>query len=80
MSDLVVEKYTPKVPLRDTDYHVWIEVEQRLDGLTSRWGPDPNLELIFKRGDEPAVKVKLSLSLAKTLARGINKAVKRAEA
>ena len=61
------------------DYKIWIGVQQRLDGLTSRWGPDPYIEVELEQGkDEPNVKFNIDLATAKLLARGLTKTVKRA--
>ena len=64
-----------------SDYKVWIAIEQRLDGLTGRWGPDPYIEVTLEQGkDKPNVRFNVDLVTAKTLARGMTKAVKRAQA
>lgn len=63
------------------DYKVWIGVEQRLDGLTGRWGPDPYIEVTLSQGkDEKNKTFTVDLATAKLLARGLTKAVKRASA
>lgn len=65
------------------DNRVWISVEQRLDGLTSRWGPDPYLTLHLEEGSGADLKIHefdIDQATAKLLARGINKALKRAVA
>lgn len=60
------------------DYKVWIGVEQRLDGLTGRYGPDLYIRLVLHEGDEKKHTLYLTTGLAKTLARGLTKAVKQA--
>jgi len=63
------------------DNKVWVAVEQRLDGLTSRWGPDPYLTLHLEESTKDGTNVtefEIDLATAKLLTRGINKAVKRA--
>lgn len=64
------------------DNKVWVAVEQRLDGLTSRWGPDPYLNLHLEEGSGENLKIHdfdIDQETAKLLARGINKALKRAQ-
>ena len=62
--------------------HVFIAVEQRLDGLRSKasWAyPDPYLEVTVGQGDDRA-QFRVTPELARQLATGLRRAAKRAEA
>lgn len=59
------------------DTKVWVATEQRLDGLTSRWGSDAFIRLETEENDQITTTF-ISLDVAKQLARGLNKAIKRA--
>lgn len=68
--------------IHDRDYQVWIAVEQRLDGLTGRWGPDPYINVVLNKPGDGGERISFNIStdMAKLLARGLTKAVKRSAA
>ena len=66
--------------IQHSDAKVWISVEQRLDGLTSQWGADPYITVTVAQGDDVDVEFHVGVALAKKIARGLNKAAKRAAA